>query len=193
MLPLVVVDSLNMFSMHSPKREEIYRLFDLFRQYRTTGLFVVESSEGVPFDSTMADVVIGLTMTEDKEYFTRHIEVQKSRYRNQVYGRHPFKTVPLQHGAITLPICDKHKENEQDEWDPMRHGVVAAPSLHYVVLRSSEMLPEGLRTGTQPGRWQNPGETWGIEAMSRILPRNLVAEVQSLLKVREVHSRLTWP
>jgi KaiC/GvpD/RAD55 family RecA-like ATPase len=212
-LPLVVIDSLNMLSMESPEREEIYRLFGLFRQYQTAGVFVVESSQGVPFDSTMADVVIRLSMTEDNGYFTRNIEIEKSRYRNQVYGRHPFRTARLEtkkkaetengeetQSELTPPICDKHVRPKLEEMaetheegqseptapkcdkqkecylrslDPPRHGVVVLPSLHYMVLRSEKMQPESMRKLPDPKRWRTPGETWGIEAMNRILPRNL--------------------
>jgi len=178
-LPLVVIDSLNMFAVRPLQREETYRLFSLFQQYNTIGVFVVESSEGMPFDSTMADVVIRLSATQDQEYFTRHIEVEKSRYRNQVYGRHPFKTISLASEADVTPrIPYKHKDgSSREDWDAPRHGVVILPSLHYAVLRSAEMQhPEqGPENGNPADRWHKPGETWGINAMTRILPRDLIA------------------
>ena len=117
-LPVAVIDSLNMLSMNPLEREEVFRLFGLFRQYQTTGVFVVEASQGVPFDSTMADVVIRLSATEDNDYFTRHIEIEKLCYRNQVYGRHPFRTVRMEAGEVTPPVCDKHDGSDLPPLDP---------------------------------------------------------------------------
>ncbi|MCX5675252.1 MAG: hypothetical protein NTX87_09605 [Planctomycetota bacterium] len=90
-LPLVCVDSLNVFGTGEPVREEYHRLFDLFHRHRIIGVFTVEASTETPFDSTMTDVVINLTEDKDEGYFVRYLEVEKSRYIPQAYGRHTFK------------------------------------------------------------------------------------------------------
>ena len=90
-LRLVCIDSLNMFGERMLDREEMYRLFNLFRQNQIIGLFTVESSQRTPFDSTLADVVIRLTARKEQGYFVRYLEIEKSRYVEQVPGIHPFK------------------------------------------------------------------------------------------------------
>jgi KaiC/GvpD/RAD55 family RecA-like ATPase len=90
-LPLVCVDSLNVFGSDEPVREEYHRLFDLFHRHEIIGVFTVEAGRDTPFDSTMADVVIRLTTTEDQGYVVQYLEVEKSRYLAQSPGRHTFK------------------------------------------------------------------------------------------------------
>jgi len=97
-LHLVCIDSLNMFGDRMLDREEMYRLFHLFRQNQILGLFTVESSQKTPFDSTLADVVIRLTAKKEQGYFVRYLEVEKSRYIEQVHGIHPFKILSLGEG-----------------------------------------------------------------------------------------------
>ena len=95
LLPLVVLDGLNMLTGAPLTREEMHQLFRLFRRHETIGLLVTESSQSSPFDSTMADVVISLASKEDCGYLLQHLEIEKSRYMGQVRGRHPFKILPL--------------------------------------------------------------------------------------------------
>lgn len=98
-LPLVCVDSLNVFGSTEPVREEYHRLFDLFHRHNIVGVFTVEAGGDTPFDSTMADVVIRLTSGEDQGYVVQYIEVEKSRYIQQNPGRHTFKILPPQKPA----------------------------------------------------------------------------------------------
>jgi KaiC/GvpD/RAD55 family RecA-like ATPase len=90
-MPLVCVDSLNVFGSDEPVREEYHRLFDLFHRHGIVGVFTVEAGRDTPFDSTMADIVIRLTTTEDQGYVVQYLEVEKSRYIVQSPGRHTFK------------------------------------------------------------------------------------------------------
>ena len=90
-LPLICVDSLNVFGTGEPVREEYHRLFDLFHRYRMIGVFTVEASRETPFDSTMADTVISLTAEKEQGYVVQYLEVEKSRYFPQAPGRHTFK------------------------------------------------------------------------------------------------------
>jgi KaiC/GvpD/RAD55 family RecA-like ATPase len=90
--PIVVLDSLNMFGFDSLTRDQGYMLFRLFHRFKRIGIFVVETSTAPLFDSTMADVVIRLSATKDQDYFVRHLEIEKSRFFNQINGLHPFRT-----------------------------------------------------------------------------------------------------
>lgn len=92
--PLICIDSLNAMGIAPDDRERLARVFGLFKQNRILGVFLVEAGEDTPFDSTMADVVISLSSREEHGHFMRYLEVEKSRYRPQVYGRQPFKIIP---------------------------------------------------------------------------------------------------
>ena len=92
--PLICVDSLNAMGIAPDDRERMARVFGLFKQNRIVGIFLVEAGENTPFDSTMADVVVSLTSSDEQGHFMRYIEVEKSRYRPHVYGRQPFKIIP---------------------------------------------------------------------------------------------------
>jgi len=143
LLPLVVLDGLNMLTGAPLTREEMHQLFRLFRRHETIGLLVTESSQSSPFDSTMADVVISLASKEDCGYLLQHLEIEKSRYMGQVRGRHPFKILPLgteigtEKASLYTPMVPK-----KDKRAPLRrHGLVVYPSLHYVMVK----------TGYEPG------------------------------------------
>lgn len=167
-LPVVVLDSLNMLAMRQLERNELATLFQLFRQHQTVGIFVVESTLDTPFDSTLADVVISLDMPDDEGYFVRRLKVIKSRYQQQVYGWHPLRTLPLQdQNAITPPIQGRDYSRERNERP--RCGVVPYLSLHYVILRSGEYIPAAIEND----RWTDPGKAWGVSALSHVLPSGL--------------------
>ena len=166
--PVVIIDSLNMFGTDPWVREELHQLFTLFRRYETVGAFVVETTQETPFDSTLADVVIELDAMEDGGYFVRHIEISKSRYYNQVNGRHPFKTASL-HGVERTPLIWARRHATSCGELP-RHGVVVFPSLHYVFLRTGGEIDPSKEAGN---RWSKPGATWGVHALNQILPHNL--------------------
>ncbi len=139
-LPLIVIDSLNMLGLRTLNREEVYRLFTLFHRCHTTGVFVVETTQGTPFDSTMADVVISLKMEEDQDYTLRYLEVEKSRYYHQVYGRHVFRTSSLSHEKKKVPTVPYYDNPRTTSKSP-KHGVVVFPSLHYLVLKTDRESP----------------------------------------------------
>lgn len=94
-LPLVCIDSLNMFGMKPLDRDQIYQLFGLFQKYRIIGVFLVEASQETAFDSTMTDVVISLTSEEDQWYSVKYFEIKKSRYVSEIRGKHPFEIKSL--------------------------------------------------------------------------------------------------
>jgi RecA/RadA recombinase len=97
-MPVVCVDSLNVFGSEEPVREEYHRLFDLFHRHGIVGVFTVEAGTDTPFDSTMADVVIRLSSEQDQGYVVQYLEVEKSRYLAQSGGRHTFKILSPKKG-----------------------------------------------------------------------------------------------
>jgi len=160
LLPLVVIDSLNMLGLHMPEREEVLQLFSLFRRFKTIGVFTVETGQPTPFDSTMADIVISLEPSEDQGYALSYLQIVKSRYTPKVHGRHPFKTLDWQGEDIRVPAI---RRNPFDVQQP-RCGVVVYPSIHYVKQKRQ--------------RERRPGPAGkfalGIDGVdSHILPQNL--------------------
>ena len=134
-LPLVVIDSLNMFGSGPLSRNQVYQLFQLFKRYHRIGVFIVEAGDE-SFDSTLADVVIRLSVAEDGGYAVRHFEVEKSRYSNCVRGLHPFKSV-THDDRETPPIPSRLPKRE---FEPSRCGIVVYPSLYHVVLKTDSSL-----------------------------------------------------
>ncbi|MBN1866677.1 hypothetical protein JW916_05250 [Candidatus Sumerlaeota bacterium] len=197
-LPVVVVDSLNMFGEGPLKRSHIHQLFRLFKRYDRVGVFLAETGDALPFDSTIADVVIKLTATKEHGYFVRYIEVEKSRYSPHVLGLHPVKT-------ISKPLSEKGTEAESDDekrqyntpplparigwWkergktdyetagEPPRLGLVAFPSLHYTVLRTEHSTKATLDETGKPTADQPSGpfvECFPFKAIDAVIPRSLL-------------------
>jgi hypothetical protein len=142
-LRLICIDNLNVFGDHPLTREEMHRIFDLFRRYETIGVFVLENEEGEFADpggnisrdtaEYLADVIIALENDNDQGYFLRYLEVLKSRYQHQVYGKHPFK---IRCDASRLPVVNEagniiDTPNVPDL--PPPNGLVVYPSLHYLL------------------------------------------------------------
>ena len=177
--PIVVLDSLNMFGFDSLTRDQGYMLFRLFHRFKRIGIFVVETSTAPPFDSTMADVVIRLSATKDQDYFVRHLEIEKSRFFNQVYGLHPFKTeklkykqgsgprVPLQ--VPTVPEADLQDNDTKSK----TCGIVAYPSLHSLVQRTEWNKPKIGRVADATSQKAVSRINFGIKAFDGILQKNL--------------------
>jgi KaiC/GvpD/RAD55 family RecA-like ATPase len=100
-LAFVVIDSLNVFGDKPLTREELNRLFLLFKHYRVIGIFIVEDDDYIMSGSLnrplneiadyLADVVISLSSDLDDGYLVRYIEIKKSRYQHHVYGKHPYR------------------------------------------------------------------------------------------------------
>ena len=100
-LAFVIIDSINVFGEKPLTREELNRLFLLFKRYRVIGIFIVEDQDYTSFGSQssqpieivdyLADVVISLSTDVDDGYFIRYFEIKKSRYQHQVYGKHPYR------------------------------------------------------------------------------------------------------
>ncbi len=150
-LKMICIDSLNVFSDSMLEREEIFRLFDLFKRYEVTGIFVFESNRDRPgrdFNQMVddidfsADVVISLQNDQDKGYAMRYLEVAKSRYRAQVFGKHPYFIVNYtdNNGADKTDVNagtgpqPEQKPQPQPEQKPEPQPYLpfwVYPSLHY--------------------------------------------------------------
>jgi KaiC/GvpD/RAD55 family RecA-like ATPase len=128
-IKIVVIDSINAFGDSPLTREELYRLFDLFRQYEILGVFTLEANEIKSENKNqltsetakyMSDVVISLDKGIYNDYTCMYIEVEKSRYVTQVIGKHPYKIAGLSPGN---PLN-------------LRKHLEITPSLHYRIFAS---------------------------------------------------------
>ena len=171
-LPIFVIDSLNMFGKEKLTRDEVYRLFSLFRKHERIGVFTVEAAQESPFDSTMTDVVVSLTNENEGGYLTQYFSIEKSRYFNHVGGLHPYKSVSLKRRDSGTPeTFDAPPILGLDE-EPRkpRTGLQVFPSLHYLGLRTK---PRDDVDGTTSTASPNDGLTdkiFGIKGFARILP-----------------------
>jgi KaiC/GvpD/RAD55 family RecA-like ATPase len=145
---IICIDSINVFGDSLLNRTEIFRLFELFKQYEVLGIFIVEEDEKFLFSTDnklnsetieyVADIVISLTTGEDDGYSMRYFEITKSRYQHQVYGKHPFKI-----SEIIKPFQKKFP----------RRAIRVFPSLHYLVYGTD--TPDSTDTNDNPGNQEN--------------------------------------
>jgi KaiC/GvpD/RAD55 family RecA-like ATPase len=145
---IICIDSINVFGDSLLNRTEIFRLFELFKQYEVLGIFIVEEDEKFLFSTDnklnsetieyVADIVISLTTGEDDGYSMRYFEITKSRYQHQVYGKHPFK----------ISEIIKQSQNKLP-----RRAIRVFPSLHYLVYGTD--TPDTTDTTDNPGNQEN--------------------------------------
>jgi KaiC/GvpD/RAD55 family RecA-like ATPase len=131
---MVFIDSLNVFGEKLLSRDQLFRLFDLFKQYGVLGVFIVEEDEKSIYTQErthhsetieyISDMVISLTVSEEEGYTFRYFEISKSRYQHQVYGKHPFK------------IYEPDKKTDEP-----RVAVKVFPSLHFLVYGTNIEYP----------------------------------------------------
>ena len=148
LVKLVVIDSLDVFGEKTLTREEINRLFMLFKQYGIIGVFTMGS---VDYDSLapeaaykaavtyQADVLIEMKKEFYNNYTCSYFEVLKSRYIRHVLGHHPYKVENYE-----MPM-ENHKsaaddDNEREEFSfkntDLIKKIVVLPSLHYRISAS---------------------------------------------------------
>jgi KaiC/GvpD/RAD55 family RecA-like ATPase len=181
-LPLVVIDSLNTFGAAPLDRNQINQLFRLFKRYRRIGVFIVETSDETPFDSTIADVVIRLSATKDNGYAVRHIEIEKSRYTSNVRGLHPFKSIRYE-GLSTpcFPMRNPPRRGAERK-EPARCGIVIFPSLHHVVLKTDSSQNPSTEMDEKLTH-EAFADCFGIDNFDAVLPRSIYRSQEVLKQV----------
>lgn len=144
---LFVVDSLTAFTGRSLQRNEIYRLFTVFRNYHIPAIVTLErysvssvEDEGM-FECArfLADIVISLTKDTQVGYLQYFLEIVKSRICRQALGKHLYKI--------------RTKPNAEDIKTDPRKGIVVYPSIHYVLSRVRQQI----------GAIEEPGLTFKID------------------------------
>ena len=169
---VVCLDSLNTFGDRPLEREEIFRIFDLFKRHKIIGVFVLEVYEDGHQESArnlhqnmieyLADTVISLQATEDNGYYMRYVEIEKSRYQHQIYGQHPFR----------LKSFDPKKESNNPS---PRQAFEIFPSLHYIVSSIAQPNEENLDIENKMVNKRKADKVFdfGIRGIEMLLPTNL--------------------
>jgi hypothetical protein len=163
---LVCIDSLNTFGDRPLTRDELSRLLMLFRRYGVVGLCTVERGPDAHdmASSDLVDVLIDLASETDAGYSLRYLEIVKSRYQHQVYGRHPFKI--------------RREEEVKSEWrgpeqQPPRRTLFQAvkvfPSIHHVVASTEPIGIHGRAISGRGGGRERDGFRLGIRALEHVL------------------------
>lgn len=89
---MVCIDNLNVFGDELLTRTEMFKLFDLLKRFGMIGVITAENDpKSSDLADYLADVVIQLQKEEDEGYALRYLEISKSRYQHEVYGRHPLR------------------------------------------------------------------------------------------------------
>lgn len=148
LVKLVAIDSLDVFGERTLTREEINRLFTLFKQYGIIGVFTMGS---VGYDaltseamykaavSYQADVVIELKREFYNNYTCSYFEIVKSRYIRHVLGHHPYKVENYQASAQE-DEADKDTNAFSFKSKDLIKKIVVLPSLHYRISASENSV-----------------------------------------------------
>ena len=174
---VVVIDSINAFSNSTLNRQEIIRLMSLFKAYGIIGIFTLgddgdQSSDAMIEASTiqyLADVVISLTCAYTNSYTHNYLEITKSRYRQQVLGKHPYKI-----NAISTTM-----QNLASVFMPgIKKKLEVLPSLHYRT-NASAMFKMAEEIMNEKDGWT----LFGIEEMKAILPEHFLHRSKNLTQI----------
>lgn len=174
---LVVIDSINAFSNNTLNRQEIIRLMSLLKEYGIIGIFTLgddgnqaslEMIEGNTIQY-LADVVISLKCDYTNSYTHNYLEITKSRYRQQVIGKHPYKISQINSAVTNLARL----------FTPgIKKKLEVLPSLHYRTNASTQFEEERVIRETNV-KWN----LFGIEAMSEILPEHFKTRSKDLAQI----------
>lgn len=174
---VVVIDSINAFSNSTLNRQEIIRLMSLFKEYGIIGIFTLgddgdQSSDAMIEASTiqyLADVVISLTCAYTNSYTHNYLEITKSRYRQQVLGKHPYKINAI--SAATQNLASAFMPG-------IKKKLEVLPSLHYRT-NASAMFKMAEEIMNEKDGWT----LFGIEEMKAILPEHFLHRSKNLTQI----------
>ena len=127
-----LIDSINAFSLSPLSRNEIHRVFSLFRNNHVLAILTMEYHQGnhggAEYSSLecakfLSDIVINLEKALAQDYSLYFLEIEKSRVSRQVRGKHLYKFRTYDDAANI-------------RMDP-RTGIVVYPSIHSVLSRAT--------------------------------------------------------
>lgn len=189
LVKLVVIDSLDVFGERTLTREEINRLFMLFKQYGIVGVFTMGSSgyEHLTSEAVykaavtyQADVVIELKREFYNNYTCSYFEVAKSRHIRHVLGHHPYKVENYQSAA---------RKNTADKLAFQDTGlikkIVVLPSLHYRISASENSVSPRCSTAQEPCVEKQVWDKtiFGIKQIVKIMPNHFQGRSMDLPQI----------
>jgi KaiC/GvpD/RAD55 family RecA-like ATPase len=162
------IDSINGFSTDTLTRNELHRLFSLFRSNHVAAVLTIEHHQdyhtGIEISCIqnakfLSDIVISLSRDSATGYLLHYLEIEKSRVSRQALGKHLYK-IRTQPNAANIRT------------DP-RTGIVLYPSIHSVLSRAREQKqppPEHFYVGRDDEDLRsiiraeaiNPGECFSV-------------------------------
>jgi KaiC/GvpD/RAD55 family RecA-like ATPase len=131
---ILVVDSLNIIPIDE-RGKAFQHFLKVARENKNMKLVIFmldgrSSSNLNPFWEYLSDIVIELNYHEYSEYYTRTIEIVKSRFQEHVWGKHQLKI----YSKFSFPDeNDEEFENKLLRSHPYRSegGIFIFPSIHY--------------------------------------------------------------
>lgn len=135
-LPVFFLDSINAFAINPLSRNEIYRLFSLFRNHHIPAVISMEHHTNTNSEQVLdcvqnakflADIVISLSKDNSGDYLKYYLEIEKSRVSRQALGKHIYK-------IRTETVAKKVQYDT-------RTGIVLYPSIHPVLSKTREQKP----------------------------------------------------
>ena len=143
--PVFFLDSLNAFGTNDLHRQDIHRLFALFRSLEVPAIVTCEQGaadnrrgESLSYDARfLADIVIDLRKGKRAEYLLFDLEISKNRRSSQALGRHLYKTRTLANTKRqNLPRADS--------------GIYVYPSIHAVLSMARQRAQPNVPAGQTP-------------------------------------------
>lgn len=195
LVKLIVIDSLDVFGEHILTREEINRLFMLFKQYGIIGVFTMGFTGNENLTSEVAykasvtyqaDVVIDLKREFYNNYTCSYFEVAKSRHIRHVLGHHPYKVENNQ-----SPVSQKAIDKLSFKNTGLIKKIVVLPSLHYRISASENSV---LPRSTQPQEQGMDKTVWektifGIKEIIDIMPNHFKGRSLELPQIISISGR----
>ncbi len=182
LVKLVAIDSLDVFGERTLTREEINRLFMLFKQYGIIGVFTMGNvgyesltSEAVYKAAVtyQADVVIELKREFYNNYTCSYFEIVKSRYIRHVLGHHPYKVENYKKVPENMRTAPCNSDEFLFQNADLIKKIVVLPSLHYRISASeNSVFPvhQEIRNRDEEKKWKKT--IFGISEIVDIMPNH---------------------
>ena len=139
-----IIDGITAFAGKPLQRNEVYKIFSMFRQHHVPAIITSErySNESADQDSAfheaikfLADIVICLYKETPLGHLLYYLEIIKSRVGRQALGKHLYKI--------------RTAANAKDIKTDTRKGIVVYPSIHYVLSRVRARISKESDSGQQ--------------------------------------------
>jgi len=141
---IFIIDGITAFSGKPLQRNEVHKIFSLFRQYHVPAIITSETygNEVVDQESSfheaikfLSDIVISLSKEQSLGHLLYYLEIIKSRVGRQALGKHLYKI--------------RTETNAKEIKTDTRKGIVVYPSIHYVLSRVRARTTKSVKNSGQ--------------------------------------------